>query len=292
VLEIIEENNYYPFGLKHKGYNDYVATNNKYKYNGKELQDELGLNMYDYGARNYDPALGRWMNIDPLAEKSRRFNPYTYALNNPVYFIDPDGMMAGTPPPPDWFVNSQTGEVIHNKNETKGYENKLGGNWEHLAKEKEIVDTNPKNNKEGNVKYSAEQSANLMEKNDRELAPKTVLSETTVRTTVSAITPGGAVTVQNTTTDEIWANVTYVPTGSQSKTESSTILQDETLSNGYSQVKISEKSYSAPSIVADVMNFLGNLLYPDGSNESKHYVNWKNYPKDGKLNEFKKAISN
>jgi len=102
VLEIIEENNYYPFGLKHEGYNNYLATNNKYKYNGKELQDEMGLNFYDYGARNYDPAIGRWMNIDPLAEKSRRFSPYTYALDNPVYFIDPDGMMASTPP--DWVA--------------------------------------------------------------------------------------------------------------------------------------------------------------------------------------------
>ncbi|WP_427872331.1 DUF6443 domain-containing protein [Flavobacterium sp. MMS24-S5] len=91
-LEIIEENNYYPFGLKHKGYNDYLPTANKFKYNGKELQDELGLNMYDYGARNYDPALGRWMNIDPLAERYYGINPYAYVFNNPIELFDPNGM--------------------------------------------------------------------------------------------------------------------------------------------------------------------------------------------------------
>ncbi|GEP50270.1 hypothetical protein FNO01nite_09420 [Flavobacterium noncentrifugens] len=106
-LAIMEQSHFYPFGLKHKSYNVSILKLRgnqpeqalepvyKYKYSGKEYQDELGLNMYDYGARNYDPAIGRWMNIDPLAETSRRFSPYTYALNNPIYFVDPDGMQAG-----------------------------------------------------------------------------------------------------------------------------------------------------------------------------------------------------
>ncbi|CAD0003696.1 hypothetical protein FLAT13_01812 [Flavobacterium salmonis] len=93
TLAIKEESNYYSFGLKQEGYNTVkIGVENKYKYNGKELQDELGLNFYDYGARNYDPALGRWMNVDPLAEVSRRWSPYNYCYNNPVINVDPDGM--------------------------------------------------------------------------------------------------------------------------------------------------------------------------------------------------------
>ena len=89
----VEENNYYPFRLEHKRYNNVVnGTEHSYKYNGKEYQEELGLDWYDYGAMNYDAALGRWMNIDPLAEQMRRHSPYNFAFNNPLRFIDPDGM--------------------------------------------------------------------------------------------------------------------------------------------------------------------------------------------------------
>ncbi|MFL0108832.1 RHS repeat domain-containing protein [Tenacibaculum maritimum] len=104
--EIIEESNYYPFGLEHKGYNNNISslgnsTAQKFGYNGKELNDDLvggsRLNWHDFGARNYDASLGRWMNLDPLAEEMRRYSPYNFAFDNPIYFVDPDGMAPKSP---------------------------------------------------------------------------------------------------------------------------------------------------------------------------------------------------
>ena len=63
----------------------------RWKYNGKEYDESLDINTYDFGARNYDPALGRWMNLDPLAIAYNEYSPYNYTLNNPIYFKDPDG---------------------------------------------------------------------------------------------------------------------------------------------------------------------------------------------------------
>ena len=83
---------YLPFGMTNGGLNSSSSNSSyKYRYNGKELNQDLGL--YDYGARNYDPATGRWLQVDPLAEHPNQIDksPYAYGWNNPVKYDDPDG---------------------------------------------------------------------------------------------------------------------------------------------------------------------------------------------------------
>ena len=151
-LTIFEENNYYPFGMKHATYNYQLKTienlkdvpslnttsdskaavpinpdpignlqiiknsGYQYKFSGKELQDELGLGIYDYGARMYDPAGGpQFWQVDPLAEEFPSWSPYTMCYDNPIKYKDPDGRA-----PTDWWKNNKTGKYVWYNQPTDG----------------------------------------------------------------------------------------------------------------------------------------------------------------------------
>jgi len=88
VATMIQQDDYYPFGMDIQA----STTNpeNYYLYNKKELQPDLG--QYDYGAHFYDPVIGRWTSVDPLAEQYRRWSVYNYGDDNSIRFEDPDGM--------------------------------------------------------------------------------------------------------------------------------------------------------------------------------------------------------
>jgi len=99
-IEVLEENNYYPFGLKHEGYNALAGNSAyQYKYNEKELQE---TGMYDYGVKFYMPDIGRWPIIDGKGELNMSKSPYSYTNNTLFNAIDPDGNLV-------IFINGQHG---------------------------------------------------------------------------------------------------------------------------------------------------------------------------------------
>lgn len=116
IDEVLEESHYYPFGLKHENYTGNSSQPSyKYKYNGKELQDELGLNMYAMDARMYDPAIARWVVQDPVIHFD--YSPYSAFDNNPVFWADPSG------------ADAESGSFWSSK-----FMNQNGGHWSDAIK--------------------------------------------------------------------------------------------------------------------------------------------------------------
>ena len=102
--EIIQEEHYYPFGMRHEGYGRTITHGeNDYQYNGKELNTDFGLDWYSYGFRKYDAAIGRFPSCDPAAERFAFVSPYNYAENNPSTGIDLYGLQ---------FLNANDAKII------------------------------------------------------------------------------------------------------------------------------------------------------------------------------------
>ncbi|GAA4276491.1 papain fold toxin domain-containing protein [Aquimarina mytili] len=94
--EIVEESNYYPFGLQQKGYNSTVnGRSHQYKYNNTELEEGLGLNWYEMPLRSYDPTIARWNRQDPVVHHG--LSTYNAFDNNPIYYADPSGADSASP---------------------------------------------------------------------------------------------------------------------------------------------------------------------------------------------------
>lgn len=92
-LQIVEESNYYPFGLKQKVAGEPIINSSyKYKFLGQERQDELGLNWDTFRHRNYDYAIGRFFGVDPVSEEYMSISTYQFAHNNPVWKIELEGL--------------------------------------------------------------------------------------------------------------------------------------------------------------------------------------------------------
>ena len=142
-----ETNHYYSFGGLFAS-----TTVQPYKYNGKEYDTKKGLNWYDYGARMYDPVLGRFTTVDPLAEKYYSTSPYTYCGNNPVGFSDLDGCMKviynadGTYKETthnNWFHNTFMGrqEYVDNGNDKVRLSEQEFWNWQETGQYGSIQST-------------------------------------------------------------------------------------------------------------------------------------------------------
>ncbi len=97
---VLQEDSYYPFGMTMNGLSYTnpdpalldTEDKNKFLYNGKELDDEFGVNLYDYGWRQYDASIARWHVPDPVVEYHFDYTPYAYVYNNPLNYIDPFGL--------------------------------------------------------------------------------------------------------------------------------------------------------------------------------------------------------
>ena len=132
---VIQTDDYYPFGGEFNSYQRENALNNKFKFSSRELQGDLGLNLYDYGARFYDP-WGRpgFISIDPHTENYYSTSPYAYALNNPVLLSDKDGrdivissLNADQQKALAQFAGTSTGRAFLSQFAVQGKEYNIGG---------------------------------------------------------------------------------------------------------------------------------------------------------------------
>ncbi|WP_430932668.1 RHS repeat domain-containing protein [Saccharicrinis sp. 156] len=293
AVDLVQASSYYPFGMVMAQNNfNTGGTNyqlNKYIYNGKELQDDdlggVSLDCYDYGARFYDPSLGRWHCVDPLAEVNRKWSPYRYAYNNPLRFIDPDGMLE------DWWVNGDTGELTHTNGDAKPNTDSekmkyLGEDGMFGSEGAEVEESDGKNNTETTL--SLGKSVDLAEENGYELKPEKVLTEISVQTK-GMVTPSGTVKVRDVSKTEFWGDLTYVKNDKLEKSETEHLAQVG-IRDGSRDYFYEERSYYSPTKFQKSLNTVMNMVIPGGFKKPSVKIGKNKIPKSSKLYNFKDKL--
>ncbi len=134
--EIVQQNVYYPFGLPTAEISNDEQGKQPYKFGKKEYDKSLGLNLYDFSARQLDPGLGRFTSVDPLAEKYYSMSPYNYVGNNPILNIDPLGKDYWSTNDPDEIRKFWESLISSGSNNTLlSFE---FDNWDHMGDEEFI----------------------------------------------------------------------------------------------------------------------------------------------------------
>ena len=142
--EVVETNDYYPFGSRWNTATNLTDQTNRFRYNSKEEQSSLyptavrnAISYIDYGARQYDPVLGRWFAQDPLSDKYYGISPYAFCAGNPVKYLDPDGCFIWAIPIAELLLYTATATIgLLTLYELSQHESsKYSPGWKHQERE-------------------------------------------------------------------------------------------------------------------------------------------------------------
>ena len=135
--EVVETNDYYPFGSRWNTTASLTDQSNRFRYNSKEEQFKFGTPCIDYGARQYDPIIGRWFAQDPLSEKYYGISPYAFCAGNPVKYLDPNGCFIWAIPIAELLLYTATATIgLLTLYELSQHESsKYSPGWKHQERE-------------------------------------------------------------------------------------------------------------------------------------------------------------